>query len=273
MNASDTPNRCQASCEAPTGDGQHLCRTHSDELAAALRAAPALADDLDITITRRNRTSGQQHGSRSTNRPLPWNEHASACKVELTAIICAWAYETSQIDEDDRDPLAPIHSSDTHELARWLGRNLPALRRHEQAGDAHAEILDAITQATRAIDLPPERKFIGTCGQHPDDWPRKCKQDLYAMPNQRWVVCRNCTHRHDADERRQEMLDRIEDQLVHAGLLSSLVTDFGVPVVSATIRSWAHRGRLPVKGNDKNRRPLYRVGDVLDLALRRADAA
>lgn len=272
MPDSDTPNVCQASCEAPTPDGVFLCKAHTGQLTDALRTVPGLVEDLEVTITRQARTAGPKHGARSATRPLPWNEHASSCRVELNAILNAWAYETHHHRPDSRDPLDAIHSSDTAELANWLRAHLHTANHLDTAGDLFAEILDAITQATRAVDLPPERKFIGTCKQPLDDG-KPCREDLFAMPRQHIVSCRNCGHRHDADVRREELLGQIEDQLVHAGLLSNLVTDFGVPVVSATIRSWAHRGRLPVKGNDKNRRPLYRVGDVLDLALRRADAA
>lgn len=265
MDASDTPNGCQASCEAPTPDGFYLCQAHRTQLADALRAVPGLTEDLDVTITRQSRTGGQKHGARSSTRPLPWNEHASSCRIELNAILNAWAYEAHHTHPDRRDPLDVIHASDTAELANWLRAHLHHAAQLDAAGDLYAEILDAITQATRAVDLPPERKFIGMCKEQPDGWSSKCREDLYALPRQRYVVCRNCTHRHDADERRQEMLDELEDHVAHSGLLSSIVTGLGHPVGASTIRKWAADGRLTVVSVDSNRRKLYKIGEVLNL--------
>lgn len=271
------PAGCQASCEAPTADGVYLCKAHLEELVMALRGVPGLVEDLEVTITRQSRTGGQQHGSRSADRPLVWNEHASTALTELTASLAAWSYEASCVEQDERDLLDFVYDQDTPELARWLARNYRNARRLDTAGDLHAEILDRITVATRAVDLPPEKKFLGICNTTRDDdsggGNTPCREDLYALPKQRWVTCKGCGENHDADQRRETLLADLEDQLIHAGLLASVIAGFGVPVVSDTIRSWAHRGRLPVKGRDQHRRPLYRVGDVLDLALRRAEAA
>lgn len=267
----DTPNsQCQASCQAPTADGFFLCRHHITELADALRSVPALLEDLEVTITRQARTGGQKHGSRSSTTPLPWNDHASTCKHELNAIIHAWAYETSQIGEDDRDPLAALNGHRTAERADWLRVYLPTYgARHELAGDMYAEIRDAITQATRAVDLPPDRKFIGVCNHQPADWDKPCREDLYAMPNQKYVTCRGCTERHDADTRREEMLARILDQAATTGVLAGLITGLGKPIGASTIRKYAVEHSFHVVSRDRNGRPRYLVRDVLEILDKR----
>lgn len=45
-------------------------------------------------------------------------------------------------------------------------------------------------------------------------------------------------------------------------------------VAAATVRSWAHRGRLPLAGRDRRGRALYRLADVavVEKATRRARA-
>lgn len=270
--ASDTPmpaKLCTASCEAPTADGVFLCRAHENELSDALRTVPGLAEDLDVTITRQSRTAGQKHGARSSTTPLPWNEHASSCRIELNAILNAWAYETSQIGEHPSDPLSAVHASDTAILALWLRSHSSFAVRHDQAGDMYGEILDAITQATRAVDLPPDRKFIGVCGHHPDDWPKACKEDLYALPRQHKVICRGCTHEHDADARRAELLSAVEDQAATTGVLAGLLSGLGQPIGASTIRKYAVDHSLRVISRDRNGRPRYLVRDVLDAFLKR----
>ncbi len=44
-------------------------------------------------------------------------------------------------------------------------------------------------------------------------------------------------------------------------------------VPASTIRWWATNGDLPRAGRDHRRRTLYRIGDVVKLAARRADRA
>lgn len=255
-------------CGAPTGDSERLCRAHSADLAADLSAVEDyLAAELDVTRTRQSRTVADRHGGRSAERPLPWNEHASVVASYLNTTLNAWALDVSRIGEDERDPLAGHDYTDTVAVAGWLRRNLSTLRRHPDAGQAHEDLVHAVARARRAIDRPAEKVFAGPCNAEIDG--QVCNEDLYGRPGQPVVACRSCGARHDMVKRREWMLAVVEDEVAYSGLLAGLVTSLGVPVGSSTIRRYAATGRIKVISVDAKRRPLYRIGDVLDVLLRR----
>lgn len=267
----DTPSTVEgcAICGSPCGDQGYLCRTHTDQLLSDLNSVPDLAQDLDVTRTRQARITAGAQGGRSAERPLPWNEHAAAKAFELNATLNAWALDTSKLGEDERDRLADHHHTDTPAVARWLARNLRTLRQHPEAGQAHDEILDAIHQARRAIDKPQDKVFAGPCGEPQDDGTT-CTEDLYGWPGKATATCKTCGAPHDMAQRREWMLSVIEDQVAYSGLLAGLVSNLGVQIGSSTIRRYASAGRIKVISVDAKRRPLYRIGDVLDVFLKRA---
>jgi hypothetical protein len=198
----DTPDLSQvvegcSICGSPCGDQANLCRTHTDQLAADLATVPELVAELQITLTRQDRVTAEKHGGRSATKPLPWNEHASQRAFELNTTLNAWALDTSKLAEDERDPLIEQHHSDTAGVARWLGRNLRTLRQHQDAGQAHDEITDAIKEARRAIDRPglSSRFYVGPCPEELDSVP--CGGDVWAfIPSERdklaTIRCTNC---------------------------------------------------------------------------------
>ena len=57
----------------------------------------------------------------------------------------------------------------------------------------------------------------------------------------------------------------MSDQLETAANFGAAVTDLGEPVTPEVIRKWAGGGRLVAKSKNHRGRPIYRVGDVLDL--------
>lgn len=276
MSDIDTPQRpesaptdgCQV-CTAPTGDAGRLCRTHTDDLARELRSVRNLAADLEVTISRQDRIAPERHGGRSAEKPMPFNAHASEKATVLNATTNAWALDVSRLGEDERDPLAEHHYSDTAAVAAWLARNLSTLRQHPEAGQAYDEVTHAIREARQAVDRPRELVFAGQCLEEYDDG-QVCREDLYAARGKTTATCRVCGARHDMQLRREWMLGSIEDQVAYSGLLAGLVSNLGVQIGSSTIRRYASAGRIHAISVDAKRRPLYRIGDVLDVFLKRA---
>lgn len=259
---------CQV-CTAPTGDTGRLCRTHTADLERDLADVPHLVAELEVTRTRQDRVAAEKHGGRSATRPLPWNEHTAQKAFELNATLNAWALDVSKLGEDERDRLADQHHTDTAGVATWIARNIRTLRMHSEAGQAHEELRDAIQQARHAVDKPVEKVFAGPCNADLEDGT-SCTEDLYGYPGKPHARCAACTAVHDMAQRREWMLGCIEDQVAHSGLLAGLVTNLGVQIASSTIRKYASAGRIKVISIDSKRRPLYRIGDVLDVFLKRA---
>jgi hypothetical protein len=67
------------------------------------------------------------------------------------------------------------------------------------------------------------------------------------------------------------MLANVEDELAYSGLLAGLITSLGIPIASATIRKYAQNGKITAVDFDTRNRPRYRVGDVLDVFLKRGE--
>jgi len=267
----DTPTTdtgCQV-CSAPCGDDAYLCRTHTDDLTRDLQAVPDLVAELETTITRQDRIAAERHGGRSAERPLPFNLRASETASNLNTTINAWALDVSRLAEDERDRLSEHHYADSAAVASWLARNLHTLRQHPEAGIAFDELTHAVLEARRSVDRPLERVFAGPCGEPLADGT-DCREDLYAAPGKSHATCRGCGARHDMQERRDWMLSCIEDQVAYSGLLAGLVSNLGVQIGSSTIRRYASAGRIHAISVDAKRRPLYRIGDVLDVFLKRA---
>ena len=262
-------------CSSPCGDDAYLCRVHTESLTAELRDVPDLFAELDVTVTRQNRTTAERNGGRSSTRPLPWNEHASEARTELWATLNAWALDVAALGEDERDHLADVDEHDVGGVARWLVRNISTLRLHPEAGTAHSQIVGAIHRARSVVDRPPDRVFAGPCGATPEGQGEPCREDLYGLPGKPHTRCPVCATVHDMAFRREWMLTQIEDVAAHSGELSALLTSQGVPIGSSTIRKWATSANAPLKvvSVDTRGRKYYRIGDVLDLVLKREPAA
>ncbi|WP_219517451.1 hypothetical protein [Nonomuraea ceibae] len=67
-----------------------ICGACTAELARELDAVPSLDADLDLAISRQSRTTGGSVGGRSSEKPLPWNEHASEAAERLQVILLGW---------------------------------------------------------------------------------------------------------------------------------------------------------------------------------------
>lgn len=170
MSTTPAPSGCF--CTAPTPDHLHLCSTHEHQLRAELvYVHDHLVTDLEVTRTRQDRAAVQDGGRVSGERALDWNERAAQAEWELRTTVNAWALDVSRVDEDGRDPLAAIPEHDVPELARWLVRNLPTLRRHPEACTAFDELIDTIRRARRVTDLPATSStfVVGPCPEDDDD--------------------------------------------------------------------------------------------------------
>lgn len=242
---SETPapsNSCRASCEVPQPDGLYLCQTHVDLLNVDLDSVPGVVDDLEITITRQNRTVSERHGSRSSTRPLPWNEHAAVKASNLSAALNRAAIDVAGLEQDERDPLSDVALYDTANLARWLRRNASTVRRHDRAGDIYAQVCDAVTEARRAVDKPVDPSPFGVCGAE-DEEGNACEQYLYAPRGRAWITCR-CGARHSAQERMDWMLSRCQNLNGPASRIASWLLMFGINTTADGVRGMARRDQI-----------------------------
>jgi uncharacterized protein YjcR len=93
-----------------------------------------------------------------------------------------------------------------------------------------------------------------------------CEGDVYARDGAASGRCRTCGAEVDTAERQAWLDAEVRSRAFRAAHIAEA---YGIR--PNTIRKWAERGKLTAHGTDRDGRPLYNVGDVLDLAV--ADAA
>lgn len=240
-------------CTRPARDAT-VCATCGDTLATDLVAAATLERELQTTYTREAHL-GTSVGARSSESPLPFHEKAGREARRLHAVLTSWA----ELVVTEREVPRP----DDRTVAMWLAGQVEWLRHHPSGADAVRQIAAAVDSARRVIDRPPDRRWLGLCGAPTDDG--ECPHPVTALRGELHVSCRACGHVHDVEARRDELLATAQDQLAHASLIAAALTGLGRPIKADLVRKWAERGRLVAHGTDRSKRPLYRVGDVIDL--------
>ncbi|MFF4417502.1 hypothetical protein ACFYY8_33675 [Streptosporangium sp. NPDC001559] len=263
-----------------------VCRACSTGLLRDLTDVPSLDLHLDLALTRQAKlgTSGgraeasdeidPEVGLTLRRTPLPWDQRAREARDVLRSALVGWVRVLLADDERpgptcqacDHPSCVWIAASRTPTdtlpaLARWLIQQRRALLAHPAVEEAVDELADAVRQARRAIDRPAATWYAGPCGV------RDCTADLYARHGVRTIRCHTCRAAHDAAAREEWLLDQVADVLGTAAEIARALHGFHDRLTPAMIRGYAHRGRITAKGENELGRPLYRVGDVLDLVL------
>lgn len=249
-------SECVANCGTSV-DSYYLCKQCTDAFAADLRDVEWLAVELEVTLARQT-AFGAPIGRvvASAERPLPYHPKASSVASRLHSELATWTWEIAGMRGDEFDEVG------TQGLAAWLVRNVNAVRLHPQAGSIVRTIGDAVRAARSVVDRPPDKWFAGPCDE--------CSADMYAQIRYGSVQCPSCGCEYDVEERRESLLSVIEDQWATAEELSSALGTLGKSVTSERIRKWSSRGKLvklPPHPGDSNKRPRYRVADVLALLV------
>lgn len=182
--------------------------------------------------------------------------------------------------------------------ARFVADNLEWLR-HRQECDEALTTIDACARVVAGIARgPAEQRFLGPCGApaqvetttfadlaagertYVDGM--QCDGDIYAREGASIGSCRLCGAQVSTDARRAWLDAEVRSRAFRA---AEIANAYGINV--KTIRSWAtgrqarydHSGtcvqtarpaKLHPHGWDRDQRPLFLVGDVLDLAAQEA---
>ncbi|WP_068924996.1 hypothetical protein [Planobispora rosea] len=275
-----------------------VCAACEARLIRDLAAIPALAIELDITLTRQARTgsggtgraeAGEEVDGRTglavRRAPLPWIEAAAEARDVLKSALVGWWRELAGEGVGPYCEAACEHPScewvhlgrvpdDTLAgIATWLARHVARLLAHPAAEEVVDEITTAVARARHAIDRAADRIYAGPCDA--------CGLDLYARPDALTVACAciDATGRrrvYDVAARRAWMFDQVIDMIGNASWVASVSTMLGSPVSPSTVRTWGGRGRLTVRGYGPplnpgaDPHPLYRVGDVVERVARHA---
>lgn len=149
--------------------------------------------------------------------------------------------------------------------AAFLLTQLDWIRKHADAVAYVGELSAAAATLVRCVDRPPNTAYAGPCWEKLDDG--RCDFELYALEDAATAECGGCGATHVLADRRKWLRGEAQDALAIAAMLAAGLSSLDMPVTSSMIRNYAARGRIVAHGHDPVGRPLYRVGDVVDVLL------
>lgn len=292
-------------CAAEVHAGTNLCRDCVHTLDKSLANIATYYDDLDTLRQKRTRYGGAStKGSIGKAQPLPLDGRftdptgqGSQVAWDTKNTITTW----TRICLDEWPPIpgqaclgpclhvtchtikARVHPRDTvASCCRYLARNRVAIAGKDWAGEILDELLDLEHRLSNIVDRPKDAWYAGVCGYdtETDVGVVTCTRELYAEPGAVFVRCQDCGSTYDVEARRKALLAEAEDREVTARTLARVVTTLGASgsgeaAIENRITTWVARGRLKPGGKrviDGRPRPVYRVGDVLDLLADDAEA-
>jgi len=139
----------------------------------------------------------------------------------------------------------------------FLAAHAEWMMHRPEAEDIYGELTYATGLIAQVIDVHASQSYAGPCDV--------CKRDMYATVGAEEVECKPCALVYDMKDRREWLLKAAEDRLERAADISRAVAGFGYDVTRLRIGKWAQRGQIVAHSRDEAGRPLYRVGDVIDL--------
>lgn len=286
-------------CHRPVPDRSYVCSRCTEGVHEDLLRIVRYAGEVDAAVLKLVRYGGS--GGGSAERPVPFDDARAERAAAVGNTVASWArhvaesrgtavappatprtvgplcYHGEALPFLDQSKSPCRHGSciaigarpaylGVEVAARWLAEHdqLEWLRHQREAAEAMAELREAAREVERIVDRPRDRWYAGPCwAELPDDG--RCEVELYAVPGAKVVRCRECRAEHDAAGRKEWLLAEARDVLAHAALIAAALTALDMPVAVGTVYSWASRGRIVSHGLDQLGRPLYKVGEAMDL--------
>jgi hypothetical protein len=292
-------------CGRPTPDGfaDVHCRDRAAaqlvEIADMVPAARDIAHGLSSTLS----------GSGGSGKPgsrLPLDLGATARCDSVANVLTTWTRHVAE-ERGLRTPQPGAYSvyaasDDPLEFAAlWLGEHLEWLRHRPECDEFLADVEAAVRVMRGIVRGPAAQRYLGPCGApqiaidpdvaaehgiHPANAAlglAPCDGDVYARDNAATGRCRTCGAEVSTAERQAWLDSEVRSRAFRAAEIASAYR-----INVKTIRSWAterqarydHSGtqvqaprpaKLHAHGWDRDGRPLFLVGEVLDLAA--VDAA
>lgn len=245
-------------CGAAVTHTVTLCAACVCNVVEALHGIADLWAELDVVRCRQTTYTTGRVGGRSSHTPLPWVDVTEPEQI-IADTLAAWVAEA---ERDTRSTCRTTTGPTQVAQALWLASKANWISHVDEAHMLHDETTHIARLLTGAVDRPSEARYVGPCSTTPDG----CTEELYARPGRDSVQCPACDTVHVIADRHHELLEAAQDRLETAAVCARAVTVWGEPVRADRIRKWKQRGRITVRGHDTSGAPLYRLGDVIDLA-------
>lgn len=242
----------------PLTNNAAICTDCTDTLDRALGDLDALLEDLDTALTRQSRKRPARGNPVRDDRPLPYDVGASRAASTLKGVLVGWARLVSEERE-----VALTCRDTSSSIADWLLHHVHWLSRHDAAPDAYSEIVGAVNNIRRTIDIAPDATYIGPCYSLVDGV--ECDETLYGIEGHDDVKCRTCGTVWNARARTLEALAHAETVAQDATTLSRSFALKGIALDTDRIKKWGQRGHLARAGTSHRGYPTYIVAHVARL--------
>jgi hypothetical protein len=255
----------QCKCGKPTRDNAYTCEDCLDRLSKALGDMTWVDTELAITIGK-ERGLPTEGGPAGSEKSLPFHVAAAQVRDNLRNTLVGWVRVCVEEGVRSSDPRDGLPDDTLTAMSRWLLWRVDGLAFNEAGGEAVDEITYAVEQAVKAIDLAPERQYVGPCA---------CGRDLYRKPGAPMVKCRACEAEYDAEVFTATMRARLADLdlLVTASEGAGLLSRYGLETTARVIYGWEERKLTIAHGErqeGRKMRKVYRFDDLVRLAAQRA---
>lgn len=261
-------------CGRPSGDDAYTCTTCADTATTALRrVTDGLADELDDRIAKQaTRPNGPR--ARNADTPLPIDLRASDARTHLRTTLVGWVRAIH-----DDGTTTPLPADTLPAMAAWLIPVIGWLRHRDYGSDAIEEITAAVQHAVRAVDVHIPLDYSGQCPH--------CGRPVYAPAGAVFARCRedDCGGVvADVAAAKLAHLRRIDNTRMTPLEASAALARAGWSMTPSAIRGHAARGNLVRAGtrvvHTRGERPgvvrravrvpVYRLGDIINLAVQAA---
>lgn len=141
----------------------------------------------------------------------------------------------------------------------------------DEQGEAYAvgvfaEIGDCAGRMRSLVNGREPGRYAGPCNSV-DAEGKTCGRDVEARPGSNTGTCQACGARYDVDEQQAWMRSEIEDYLARPIEISGILLRLGFPIGYSTIAAYAAQGKIAAHGSDENGKPLFRIGDVMNIRI------
>ncbi len=252
-------NRC-STCPRPVPDTAFGCLVCAQDLAGLLDQLAAVLPELDVTIARQDRLGSGGARPAGAEVPLPYRPQVAERAAAIRSELSTWARTVH--DETGHEPVGVTGSA----LARYLGQATGWARYRQQWPEFHAALRPLFGSTVHLIDRPAAKIYLGPCRAMNADTGLVCWTDVLASPGAVVGQCRQCGAQHEVVASRAWLLQALRSRLARPDEIARVLAGFGEAKIGySTIMAYIAAGWLLVRGEDGHGRPLYRVGDALEI--------
>lgn len=215
-------------CGSGLAPGAEICGGCHAATRGRLRDVPGLLTELDVTLAR----GGSAREGRGSASRVDYDESASDAILALRTVLHGWVrvwLEETPVPLGQQAAVDRLLATTRGQAALLAGQHLA---HRLWAPDLATELRDAVRDAWKAVDRPPDVEFVGWC-------PDPCGRALYVPEHLATVTCRWCGARWDVEASRAVMLAASTGAALTKPGLARLLR---VPV--GTLHRWSSQGRI-----------------------------